>query len=79
MHMYRLVVSLCILYFYINESAYSYDIFLALNCLPGEVFLGSENSLLQVQKLTVATSCQFDLEKFPFDTQRCSMVSYCVD
>ncbi|XP_063600331.1 uncharacterized protein LOC134776511 [Penaeus indicus] len=39
-----------------------------------EVFLGSENSLLQVQKLTVATSCQFDLEKFPFDTQRCSMI-----
>ncbi|XP_069975169.1 uncharacterized protein [Penaeus vannamei] len=39
-----------------------------------EVFLGSENSLLQVQKFTVATSCQFGLEKFPFDTQKCSMI-----
>ncbi|XP_063600302.1 uncharacterized protein LOC134776481 [Penaeus indicus] len=38
-----------------------------------EVFEGEGNSLLQVQKLTVTTPCQFYLEKFPFDQQHCSM------
>ncbi|XP_069975211.1 uncharacterized protein [Penaeus vannamei] len=38
-----------------------------------EIFDSSENPLVLVRKLTVTTSCQFDLEAFPFDTQTCGL------
>ncbi|XP_047502382.1 uncharacterized protein LOC125047881 [Penaeus chinensis] len=38
-----------------------------------ETFEGRDNPLVMVQKLTVTTSCQFDLITFPFDTQTCKL------
>ncbi|XP_069975270.1 uncharacterized protein [Penaeus vannamei] len=38
-----------------------------------ETFEGRHNPLVLVQKLTVTTSCQFDLITFPFDTQTCKL------
>ncbi|XP_066946136.1 uncharacterized protein [Macrobrachium rosenbergii] len=43
------------------------------NIFEDELFDGKKNSLIWLRKLTVTTSCQFDLEAFPFDTQSCSM------
>ncbi|XP_068215954.1 uncharacterized protein [Palaemon carinicauda] len=43
------------------------------NIYEDELFEGKENALIWLRKLTVTTSCQFNLEAFPFDTQSCSM------
>ncbi|KAK7084793.1 hypothetical protein SK128_007055 [Halocaridina rubra] len=38
-----------------------------------ELFEGKSNPLILKKKMTVTTSCQFNLEAFPFDTQTCNM------
>ncbi|XP_053647998.2 uncharacterized protein [Cherax quadricarinatus] len=38
-----------------------------------EIFAGEDNPLVLIKKLTVTTSCQFDLISFPFDTQTCKL------
>ncbi|XP_045616941.2 uncharacterized protein [Procambarus clarkii] len=38
-----------------------------------EIFAGGDNPLVLIKKLTVTTSCQFDLISFPFDTQICKL------
>ncbi|XP_042212751.1 uncharacterized protein LOC121859852 [Homarus americanus] len=43
------------------------------NLYEDEIFEGKHNPLVLVKKLTVTTSCDFDLEAFPFDTQTCRM------
>ncbi|KAK8397292.1 hypothetical protein O3P69_004770 [Scylla paramamosain] len=43
------------------------------NLWEDEVFAGSDNPLVLLNKLTVTTSCQFDLITFPFDTQTCRL------
>ncbi|XP_071524204.1 uncharacterized protein [Panulirus ornatus] len=40
-----------------------------------EIFSGKYNSLVESKKLTVISSCDFNLGNFPFDRQTCSMVS----
>ncbi|XP_068240407.1 uncharacterized protein [Palaemon carinicauda] len=41
--------------------------------LEDEIFEGKDNPLVLLKKLTVKTSCQFDLITFPFDTQTCRL------
>merc|ERR1719239_1536174 len=38
-----------------------------------EVFRGDENSLVMVQSYTHEFQCVYQLEKYPFDTQECSI------
>ena len=40
---------------------------------PAVVFPGSGNPLLLQQELSITFQCQFDLQWFPFDNQRCSL------
>ncbi|XP_064101371.1 uncharacterized protein LOC135212014 isoform X3 [Macrobrachium nipponense] len=39
------------------------------------VFEGKKNPLILKRKLTITTTCQFDLGAFPFDTQVCTMIT----
>ncbi|XP_071521413.1 uncharacterized protein [Panulirus ornatus] len=38
------------------------------------VYSGSENTLMLLEKQTITFLCHFNLQKFPFDVQRCSLV-----
>ncbi|KAK7084794.1 hypothetical protein SK128_007056 [Halocaridina rubra] len=44
-----------------------------ISCIADELFDAKLNPLILVKKLTVTTSCQFDLEAFPFDKQICNI------
>lgn len=43
-------------------------------CRTDDLYLGSENTLLLEQMYTIAFTCQFQLQFYPFDSQVCSLV-----